>query len=674
MLINTTSIKKPHFVRTWELWLRCCIHIYLLILITSLVFSNTLDNAYHLDSIYRVENNTEINKFWPPVRFFTDARTGSSIPQIDEYRPMMPLSHAINNEIARATGTNRLAGYHVGNILIHIGSGILAYFLLGFLIKNWRPETNPNKRAVHHSHQAFAAALIFAVHPISGSAVNYIAGRDLLLMVFFLLASLLIYFRMRMHRDTVQGWFFSLLLLSFAILSKPAAILGFAMVFLFEWVLLEKKLWDWRLWARTALFSIPTIAYFLLRWLWVTKQNPDDSLKIPKNIYFPITMAKAHLFYYLRNFAWPFEMRALAKFDLVNNIFDPAALAGVLFIVSTLVMAWLLRKRNPLICFAILAYWLLFSLEGSIFPFKYPVTDYRQYAPFIFLCLIVSLACFSFRRRAISVALLAGMVLYFSISSYQINRHWKTEESFWRQSVLYGGVALSHVNYARQISWRDPGLAEQHYLMALKQDPTNIYANINFGLLYIQQKRPQEGLALLRKMVELNPRWALSHYWLARGLILVHRKSEYLAELRRAADLDHRQLQYQYEAAQALQDARDWAASIPYLERVVNFNPDYDLSGFLLGFAYQELGQNERAIREYERFLVNHPEHVQTHFNLAYALMVENKCDAAIEHFKTVLALQPQYREAHLHLSTCYRAVGDTPRAAENERIYLNGK
>jgi len=110
------------------------IHLALLIVITSLVFSNTLENTYHLDSVYRVGSNSEINEFWPPARFFTDVRTGSTIPQIAEYRPLMPLSHSINSEIAKATGTSKLAGFHVGNIAIHIGSAILAYLVFCLLL------------------------------------------------------------------------------------------------------------------------------------------------------------------------------------------------------------------------------------------------------------------------------------------------------------------------------------------------------------------------------------------------------------------------------------------------------------------------------------------------------------------------------------------------------------
>lgn len=661
--------KQLHFLHRFT-WLNRSIHIALLIVITSLVFSNTIDNTYHLDSIFRVKNNTEINEFWPPVRFFTDIRTGSTTPQIAEYRPTMPLSHSINSEIAEATGTSKLAGFHVGNIVIHIGSAILVYFLFCLLINTWGRPAESETRAIHYSHQAFAAALIFAVHPIAGSAVNYIAARDLLLMVFFLLASMLVYSGMRRTGDSISGWLISLLLLSLAILSKQVAIVGFGLVFLFEWILADVKLRNWKLWARTLLFSIPTAAYFLLRWLWITRQNSEDPLRIPVDIFYPLTMAKAHVFYYMKNFVWPFEMRALAKYDMVESLLDPFALAGLLFIISSLALAWLLRKRNPLITFAILVYWLLFALTASIFPFRYMVTDYRQYLPLSFLCLIISLLSFSLKPKIFPVILMAGMALYFSLSSYHINKHWKTEESFWQQSVKYGAVALAHNNYGMVISNKNQDLAEQHYLKALKQNPFHIYANINLGMLYIFQKRTQEGLKLLRYAVKLNPEWALAHYWLSRGLKSSGKKEESLVELRFAADLDPRQLQYQHEAAYALQARDDKAASIPYLERLIKINPNYKQAGFMLGFAYQKAGDNQRAISEYRRFLENHQEHIQAHFNLAYALLNEDDCNAAIGHFKTVLTLRPAYKEAHLHLSTCYKTLGEESAAAMHEAFF----
>lgn len=677
--LNIMTEKKINPLRE-QTWIFRGIHIALLIIITSIVFSNTLDNTYHLDSVYRVKNNTEINDFWPPSRFFTDRRTGSTIPQVAEYRPMMPLSHAINSEIAKVTGTSQLAGFHVGNIAIHIASSILVYFLFCLLISTWGTAKGAETPKIHYSHQAFAAALIFAVHPIAGSAVNYIAGRDLLLMVFFFLAFMLVYFTMRRDGDTLYGWLTSLLLLCLAILSKQAAIVGFGMIFLFEWVVVGVKLRAWRLWARTILFGLPTAAYFLLRQQWFINKNAANdlqvpvsithALRVPTDVFYPLTMAEAHLSYYLKNFVWPFEMRALAKFDKVDSLFDPAALAGLVLILTTLGIALLLRKRKPLISFAIFAYWLLFALTASIFPFRFVVTDYRQYLPLVFLSFLISQLCFAVKPRTLPVVLLLALTLYFSVSSYQINQHWKTEESFWRQSVKYGAVARAHQNYGLAIGRTDPELAETHYLEALRQTPGDVYTHINLGLLQMRMGKKEEGLLRLSQVVARNPKWALAYYWYSEGLKSAGKTEEALLAVKRAAELDPRSIKYQYTTAKSLQDAGQHSEAIPYFERVIKLNPDYRSTEFWLGFAYQKSGRSQDAIDTYNHFLEAKPDNVQAQFNLAYELMVDNDCEKAVKHFNNTLKLRPNYTEAHLYLSRCYRILGNESLAVSHEKSY----
>jgi len=265
---------------------------------------------------------------------------------------------------------------------------------------------------------------------------------------------------------------------------------------------------------------------------------------------------------------------------------------------------------------------------------------------------------------------LVVLATYFSAASYYMNRHWKTEESFWYQSVRYGATALAHNNYARQISRKDPAAAEQHYLEALRQSPNHVYASINLGMFYINQGRPQEGLALLRNTARLNPRWALTHYWLAQGLYELDRNEEALAALMRAADLDRRRLQYQYDAAEALQRAGREGESVTYLERITAMNPGFEQTLFLLGWAHQKRGNSALAINEYQRFLKMQPEHVEARFNLAYLLMQESQYQAAIAHFEAVLKLQPGYREVHNHLANCYEALGNRDLAERHRALY----
>ena len=269
---------------------------------------------------------------------------------------------------------------------------------------------------------------------------------------------------------------------------------------------------------------------------------------------------------------------------------------------------------------------------------------------------------------------MSGLVLYFSTSSYYINTHWNTEESFWKQSVKYGAVALAHQNYGLAIVGKNPELAEFHYKEAIRQYPFHIYANINLGMLHIRMGKEAEGLQRLRRMVELNPNWSLSHYWLSEGLRITGQKEEALKEMLRAADLDPRSLRYQYAAARALQNAGKRKESIPYFERVINLNPDYELAGFWLGFSYQKTGQSQQAIDTYSRFLQNNPDHVQGHFNLAYELKQnESKCKTAVVHFNRVLELRPKYLEAHKHLGYCYQVMGYDEQASRHLAIYHSG-
>ena len=649
-------------------------HILLLVFITAMVFSNTLNNEYHLDSFHRVAKNTEINHFWPPNRFFTDKRTGSTVPQIAEYRPIMPLTHSINSEISRATGTSKLAGFHVGNIVIHTGSVILAYFLFLFLLNQWGKGQASETFVTDNAIRALLASLIFAIHPIAGSAVNYIAARDLLLMVFFFMAFMLTYFRMRRNGDSLAGWLISLLFLSLAILSKQTAIMGFGLIFLFEWILMKVKLSDWRLWARTALVAVPTGAFFLLHIFWISDQDTVGSLRTFDNLSYPFTMLDAHLFYYARNFVWPFEMRALANIDMVTSFSEPSALLGLCFIIMTFLVAWFNRVRQPLITFSILAYWLLFSLTSSIFPFRYVVTDYRQYQPLLFLALVVSMLVYSNKRKYLTLCILSVLIAYFSIAAHHINTHWETEESFWKQSVKYGAVDLAHQNYGLAIAGKNPELAEFHYKEAIRQYPSHIYANINLGMLHIRMGKETEGLQRLRRMVELNPDWALSHYWFSEGLKITGQKEEALKEMLLAADLDARSLKYQYAAARALQNAGKRKEAIPYFERVIEHDPEYELAGFWLGFAYQKTGQSQKAIDTYNNFLAYNTNHVQGNFNLGYELMKNNDCKNAVSFYNKALEQRPSYLEAHRYLSNCYESLGDLQLSQYHIELSRKGK
>jgi tetratricopeptide (TPR) repeat protein len=123
-------------------------------------------------------------------------------------RPLLKLSYALN----WATGLG-LFGFHLANLLIHLGNSILV-LLLG------RKLTGLSSRM---GCVALFTALLFALHPIQTEAVTYVAGRSASLMAFFYLASLAAYIHGRLEGRPLLTYALSPALFLLALAVKETA-------------------------------------------------------------------------------------------------------------------------------------------------------------------------------------------------------------------------------------------------------------------------------------------------------------------------------------------------------------------------------------------------------------------------------------------------------------------
>jgi len=123
-------------------------------------------------------------------------------------RPLLKLSYAIN----WATGLG-LFGFHMVNLLIHLGNSILVLLLA-------RKLTGSSSRM---GSIALFTALLFALHPIQTEAVTYVAGRSASLMAFFYLASLAAYIHGRLEGRPLLTYALSPALFLLALTVKETA-------------------------------------------------------------------------------------------------------------------------------------------------------------------------------------------------------------------------------------------------------------------------------------------------------------------------------------------------------------------------------------------------------------------------------------------------------------------
>src|SRR3972149_10512774 len=104
----------------------------LMIAIGGAVYSNSLQNSFHFDDLHYIVGNPYITTLKNVPLFFTDTRTLSRSPEFQfHYRPLLLTSYAVNYYFGRL----RPAGYHLGNLLFHIGSAFLVFLIVRAMLQ-----------------------------------------------------------------------------------------------------------------------------------------------------------------------------------------------------------------------------------------------------------------------------------------------------------------------------------------------------------------------------------------------------------------------------------------------------------------------------------------------------------------------------------------------------------
>ena len=153
-------------------WLRCL----LFVLFGAGVHIPALQGQLIWDDVYLTRDNPLIKS---PLLIletfrhylFPDSYAG-------HYRPVQNISYTFDYLI----WNTETYGYHLSNVLWHVGSGILLYFLLKELFRSLGNRSRAGNDETSQplsprlSAAAFFFALLWVVHPVHSAAVDYISG------------------------------------------------------------------------------------------------------------------------------------------------------------------------------------------------------------------------------------------------------------------------------------------------------------------------------------------------------------------------------------------------------------------------------------------------------------------------------------------------------------------
>lgn len=432
------------------------------------------------------------------------------------YRPLAQWTLLLNaraNELLLGSAGSA-AGFHAVNVLLHAAASLA---LLAWL------RALPLRRGV-----PFAAALLFAVHPIHSEAVASVSARSeplaLALGLAFLLAhrrgspalAALLYLAAMWSKESAAGWI--------------AVVIAADLLFPEGSFALARRRWG----AYAAVLA----AWLGLRALALRGTAPEiaylDNPAATASAFHRVLTAAAVQLDYLRLLVWPARQSvdyAFAHRRAVESAADPRALLFALVLAASLLAAIRFRRRAPVLALAVAGYAALFAATSNfLFPIGALEAERLAYMPSAFFCVLAGALLESTVRplpRAVVLVILGLLTVRRSAV-------WKDEGTLCRSAVASApGSAKAHLLLGRVLEEEgrpEPALREY-------EESARIYGDYATTWFFLGNLRHREGdaagaIEAWRAALRSDPGLADVRANLASALLELARRPEALVEAR----------------------------------------------------------------------------------------------------------------------------------------------
>ena len=223
---------------------------------------------------------------------------------------------------------------------------------------------------------------------------------------------------------------------------------------------------------------------------------------------------------------------------------------------------------------------------------------------------------------------------------------------------------------AKALAASDYAAAERGFHTVLRQEPGNIAALSNLGVIYSRTSRSDEAISVYRRALKLSP--DDKAILLNLGLVYLRREdhTRALPLFARVVAIDPQHLQARQLLAVCRAYTGQLAPAIRDLEALRAASPRDENVLFLLGFAYLKRHEPDKAKAVFERmFEAASP--ARAEFLRAKAYYEATQFPQAEESFQQVLRLDPAFPGAHLELGKVYISMRRTDDAIRELELAL---
>ena len=451
----------------------------LLVMVSLAAYLLAFQGAFQYDDLYTILINPHLDR-WQTF-----------VGDLDHMiRPLLYATFLLD----RSLYGNSATGYHLLNLLLHLGSGLLVYRILIHAVTE---ETR---------HVPFWTSLLFLVHPIETETVTYISGRASGLMAFWYLLALVLYIKRTEHRDdrrvsrlyllgTVISFLLSLASKETAMTFPLALLLWDIAIRRLDSAALRKAFLSDHLPFWLALLAVAVWAWWHPRYA-ALAQFSLDIRPLWDNL-----LSELHVtIFSLLLVVCPWKQNFDHDLPVLHSLTEWPLPLDLLMLFGVAAVAFIAVRRRPLLSFGI-GWFVLQMLPTTVIPRNDLLSERNLYLPSIGVLLVVVLLGLyltnwlakTLRQPRLvpgaASVIVIGLTLSLSVFTLQRNALYRNPVLLWSDTVEKSPQkARPHNNlghaYAMQDNW---DRAIEEFRTAAQLDPDYTLARKNLRDAYLHQ-------------------------------------------------------------------------------------------------------------------------------------------------------------------------------------------
>ncbi|MBC8283920.1 MAG: tetratricopeptide repeat protein [Nitrospinae bacterium] len=591
--------------------------LFLLILtgVLSLIYANGLNTPFQSDDERHIILNPNIDNssFYLNTNYIT-------------YRHINNLTFALNYK----WGQHDPFGYHLFNLLLHIFTVMLVFFVSLITVKNsteWGEQAALKIAAV--------TALLFGLHPIQTETITYISGRPGGLAAFFFFFSLLMFQLGGLKKGRIPGFIFyilSLLTFFIAVLCKEVVVILPVILLLFDICLMKGE--NWKTFRSRLGFYILFPLLGILAYL----QSPyafQAMGDLLKKIHLPILWVQLDILKHpLKLFFFPFNLTF--EYDFKTQVMWGSLLISIIGLAVVLFLVF--KKfylKSAILSFSALWFLITLAPTNSVMPRTHLFSERNLYIPYFGLCLFFA------------------VVLYLIFFKENCNKYLRGVSL-----VLAIGLSFSALVVKRNQAYASPSSL---WADTFKKTPNKLSVGKTLSIHYLMEEKYPEALKTLDALLKINP-----------GLYDVHQNMglayKHLGDMTNAEEKFKDAIRINFNAPEAHYNLASLYGS---QGKAIEASEEFDISAKLFrdhinpppqnfyldkarahnqaGITYINSQKYEEALQQFEKSVQQNPKSLESRFNLS-KLLVEYKNDKvqAATHLNEALKLNPSPPQAQV--------------------------